>query len=73
MVQHQSGDAYVSAYFKGTVTHARLVGLKEIQLTTSFQGTHSKEMLILILTCKLCVFRVILPKGVGFLVGKRHP
>ena len=74
MAQHHSGDAYASAYFSVTGTHANCVGLKEILLITSFQGTHLvKEMQIRNLIFKLCVFRVILPKGVGFLIGKGHP
>ena len=74
MVQRQSGDAYVNAYFKGTVTRAKGAGLKEILLTTLFQGTHLlKEMQIRIQTFKLFVFRVILQRGVGFLIGIRHP
>jgi hypothetical protein len=74
MVQRQSGDAYANAYCKETGTHAKRVGLKEIPLITSFQDTHLlKEMLTRIQTFKHCVFRVILRKVVGFLIGERHP
>jgi hypothetical protein len=73
-VQHLSGDAYVNAYFRETVTHAKCVGLKAIPLITLFQDMHSvKAMPIRNQTFNVCVFRVILPKGVGFLIGKGHP
>jgi hypothetical protein len=68
MVQHLSGDGYVNAYCKGTGIHVRRVVLKAIRLITSFQDTHLvKEMLTLILICKLCVENVIQAKGGGFL------
>jgi hypothetical protein len=73
MVQLPSGDAYASAYFRETAIHAKRVVLKEIQSITLFQDMHLvKETQIRNQIFKHCVFRVILPKGVGFLIGKGH-
>jgi hypothetical protein len=68
MVQRHNGDAYANAYCNETVTHAKRVVLKAIQLITSFQDTHLvKVMLMMKIIYKLCVQSVILRKGGGFL------
>ena len=74
MVQRQSGDESDNGFSSVIHSHASVAVLTEIQSITLFQDMHLvKETQIKNLIFKHCVFRVILPKGVGFLVGKGHP